>query len=589
MKCYYDVLGIPRDSSEDEIKKSYRKLALQWHPDKNPNNVEEAKIQFQLVQQAYEVLSDSHERAWYDKHRESILRGGLGTNYDDSALDVFQYFTSSCFSGYNDDEKSFYSVYREVFNKIAAEDSGFQSGSDSDFEIPNFGKSDSSYEEVVHPFYSFWQGYSTKKSYAWLNVYDITEAPNRKVAKIMEKENKKVRDRAKKERNEEIRNLVTFVKKRDKRVQAHAKYKQEKKNSDLKKSEEQRQNKLKERKEELACYQESEWSKFSNLEKELENIELNVAHQFGDISETEESNDEYDELETDRPRPIKNETLHCIACNKIFKTIKAFQNHENSKKHKENIAILKLVNVNEDVLLSESDSCLEQSHKEDSRILHEIEHMSLEKNESAQSSNSQFLVIQIDEEPAKKKDKKSKKKNRRMVSQSLLDVDEDLSDTTCLEDLIQNDSKRYRKKIIQQQTILNSKRESKFNEEDLEENKIVIKSDTQCENIEGEKTASGCVYFTNKNPLEECESSTKSSCISEQKLNIAASKINQHKESENKVNSETICITCRCSFQSKNKLFDHLKKSGHAVKVGPVKSEEKVSTKSKKRLKNSKK
>lgn len=44
--------------------------------DKNPDNVEEATAEFRLVQQAYEVLSDPQERAWYDKHREAILRGG---------------------------------------------------------------------------------------------------------------------------------------------------------------------------------------------------------------------------------------------------------------------------------------------------------------------------------------------------------------------------------------------------------------------------------------------------------------------------------------------------------------------------------
>lgn len=64
MKCYYEVLGIARDASEDELKKAYKKQALKWHPDKNCDNVEVAKENFQLVQQAYEVLIDPHERAW---------------------------------------------------------------------------------------------------------------------------------------------------------------------------------------------------------------------------------------------------------------------------------------------------------------------------------------------------------------------------------------------------------------------------------------------------------------------------------------------------------------------------------------------
>jgi DnaJ homolog subfamily A member 5 len=64
MKCHYDILGVERDAIESEIKISYRKLALRWHPDKNIDNPDAAKQHFQLIQQAYEVLSDPQERAW---------------------------------------------------------------------------------------------------------------------------------------------------------------------------------------------------------------------------------------------------------------------------------------------------------------------------------------------------------------------------------------------------------------------------------------------------------------------------------------------------------------------------------------------
>lgn len=64
MQCYYDLLEVDRNADDDTIKKNYRKLALKFHPDKNIDNEEEAKKLFQLIQQAYEVLSDPQERAW---------------------------------------------------------------------------------------------------------------------------------------------------------------------------------------------------------------------------------------------------------------------------------------------------------------------------------------------------------------------------------------------------------------------------------------------------------------------------------------------------------------------------------------------
>ncbi|KAG5851780.1 hypothetical protein ANANG_G00055420 [Anguilla anguilla] len=66
MVDYYHVLGVPRNASSEDIKKAYRKLALQYHPDKNPDSKEEAERKFKEIAEAYEVLSDSSRRDAYD-------------------------------------------------------------------------------------------------------------------------------------------------------------------------------------------------------------------------------------------------------------------------------------------------------------------------------------------------------------------------------------------------------------------------------------------------------------------------------------------------------------------------------------------
>ncbi|KAM3861899.1 dnaJ homolog subfamily B member 2 [Diretmus argenteus] len=74
MVDYYDVLGVPRTASQEDIKKAYRKQALRWHPDKNPDNKEEAEKKFKEVAEAYEVLSDKSKREAYDTYGNDRMR-----------------------------------------------------------------------------------------------------------------------------------------------------------------------------------------------------------------------------------------------------------------------------------------------------------------------------------------------------------------------------------------------------------------------------------------------------------------------------------------------------------------------------------
>ncbi len=99
-KDYYEVLGVNRDASEDDLKKSYRKLAMKWHPDRNPDNPK-AEEHFKEAKEAYEVLSDAQKRAAYDQFGHAGVDpsagagaagagfGGFGDAFGDIFGDIF--------------------------------------------------------------------------------------------------------------------------------------------------------------------------------------------------------------------------------------------------------------------------------------------------------------------------------------------------------------------------------------------------------------------------------------------------------------------------------------------------------------------
>uniref|UniRef100_A0A8C1RM20 DnaJ homolog subfamily C member 21 n=1 Tax=Cyprinus carpio TaxID=7962 RepID=A0A8C1RM20_CYPCA len=245
MKCHYEALGVKRDASDDDLKKAYRKLALKWHPDKNLDNADEAAEEFKLIQAAYDVLSDPQERAWYDNHREALLKGGVSGEYQDDSIDLLQFFTVTCYSGYGDDEKGFYTIYRNVFETIAKEEMDHSKDEEEDEEqFPSFGESHSDYDTVVHLFYGYWQSFCTRKHFAWKEEYDTRQASNH----------------WEKRHSELVRQLVAFVRKRDKRVQAHKKLVEEQNAEKAKKVEELRRKQKLSQAKLVEDYQEQSWA-----------------------------------------------------------------------------------------------------------------------------------------------------------------------------------------------------------------------------------------------------------------------------------------------------------------------------------------
>ncbi|AUL99497.1 molecular chaperone DnaJ [Zoogloeaceae bacteirum Par-f-2] len=94
---YYDVLGVNRDASDDEIKKAYRKLAMKYHPDRNPGN-KDAEEKFKEAKEAYEILSDAQKRGAYDRYGHAGVDPSMGAGpgaaqgfdgFSDAFSDIF--------------------------------------------------------------------------------------------------------------------------------------------------------------------------------------------------------------------------------------------------------------------------------------------------------------------------------------------------------------------------------------------------------------------------------------------------------------------------------------------------------------------
>ncbi|CCE34186.1 hypothetical protein E4U22_001874 [Claviceps purpurea] len=161
--CYYEVIGVEWDATDLEIRKAYRRKALELHPDRNLDDVHESTKKFTEIQAAYEILSDPQERAWYDSHRGSILTGNEVDNTEPTSfrnirltsteeiLNLIRKFSHA--KDFNDESTGFFGMAREVFEHLVIEEEAAVEVADAGcLQYPTFGFSCDEYDTVIEPY-----------------------------------------------------------------------------------------------------------------------------------------------------------------------------------------------------------------------------------------------------------------------------------------------------------------------------------------------------------------------------------------------------------------------------------------------------
>jgi DnaJ family protein A protein 5 len=318
-------LRIPSDHRR--LKKAYRKKALELHPDRNHGDTERTTALFAEIQSAYEVLSDDQERAWYDAHEGDILRGGSGEGTTEDHYQGNMRMTTSheltrmmgrfrSNIDFSDSPNGFFGFVRETFEQLAKEEQYAADYEDLNIpDYPTFGHKDDVYDDVVRAFYSTWNGFSTVKSFAWMDRYRLADAPDRRTRRAMEKENQKFRDDGRREFNEAVQALVAFVRKRDPRYTPNTQSADEraKAQRDARKAQAAR----------------ARAAQIAKLEQEAQALPSWATARPADEQEEESEED------------IEEEHYECVACNKTFKSERQYEAHEKSKKHQKAIQSLK--------------------------------------------------------------------------------------------------------------------------------------------------------------------------------------------------------------------------------------------------------
>jgi DnaJ family protein A protein 5 len=508
MRCYYEVLGVERTVDDDALKKAYRRACLREHPDKNPHRQAEAEEAFKEIQQAYETLSDKQERAWYDAHRESILRGGSRADAMDDGeaqreafermasggVNLWSFFRSSAFSGFESGEKSFFNVYGSLFDTLSRHDGGRP--------LAAFGGPNADYQKTVRVFYEVWSNFQSQQDFAWFDIYRLSDAPDRRVRRLMEKDNKKRRDNGKREFNELVRNLVATVKRRDPRVAAAA---LAKKAAEEKKLEQQ------------AMRQQSQNERRAKGEKKLAAaaaaIDTEYEALFRDMVNESDGNDDIKQI------------FDCVACGKQFKSKNAFESHEKSKKH-----IAAAAKLREEMLAEEDE------FEEEEEVEEEVE----EEEEEEEEEDAEEEDEEVEEEEVEEVDEEVDEEDQQDDEEEDHENDDDDDDD-------------------------NDNDDDDNDDDDHDEAAPMPSLMTRAELRQHQRKEAAEAATANESRKPRRRAANAPKLEVDQSAKSGKAKVDKNVLAKEATEGKFRCGICLNVFQSKNQLFKHIKEKGHAM------------------------
>lgn len=629
--CYYELLGVERTATDIDLKKAYRRKALQYHPDKNPDNVEEATEIFSTIRSAYEVLSDPQERSWYDDHREQILNDEMNLDDVDNDREVdssitgvttdelLMFFNGSLYNKLDNSPAGMYQIVGKIFAKLAMDEvywlkrmnlDGKDKYKDDIFEkeinsvgyvnavedrldednylYPTFGHTKTDYQSLKQ-FYKRWSNFYTSKNFSWKDEYMYSSSYDRRSKREIKKRNDKARSDAKNEYTKTVKRFVTFIKKLDKRMKQGAakeeeakKLKEQQRKEELKK---QRQQQLKQSLPNGATDIELQsWQTTNNVNwDELEKV---YEEQYKDNKAEE---DKLSATIGKEPEFVLNDDeiliFECYVCNKTFKSERQLENHNKTKLHRKNMYQLEKEIANENMSLgldnlsdlSDFDSAEESILNTPVEVPSDLQNMSMEQlNEQLAKIEQQLAETVISDD-----DDESSERDDDILPP--VEMEDDVN--VIIEEQIIDG------KPSDDESVTNETSESESEDEIDELTKILQSLEDKNNKDSGFKLDSSddddwgsSKNNNNKKKKQRGKNKSKSKSNSIP----PTTPLDSQPQPEQPLPSYTAerCATCGTVFESKNQLFKHVKAQGHAAPPDKVKTSKKKKNKKKNKMNN---